>query len=283
MRLLIVGGLQGQIGMATKIAMDRGAKVTHAGSIDQALSTLRGGVGADLVFCGRFSVDAETAQVGPELAELLGWPQATAARSVCLSSDRARALVVRETDDGTETLDIPLPFVITAAEDIAPERFPARKDRDAAKAKPVVTLTAADLAPGTLPGPDSGKVPIMASRAATPTAPNGSTVLSPSGPYGPADESFVGIAPVAMEVSDLHAVTDLQGIGQAVQVAIESGPVLGDGTAVLACTIASQTSTCSSTGKATIPAGSIFFIRVTNGPGGGSGSFIAVSYTVRVP
>jgi DNA-binding NtrC family response regulator len=51
MRLLIVGGLQGQIGMATKIAMDRGAKVTHAGSIDQALSTLRGGVGADLVFC----------------------------------------------------------------------------------------------------------------------------------------------------------------------------------------------------------------------------------------
>jgi DNA-binding NtrC family response regulator len=51
MRLLIVGGLQGQIGLATKIAMDKGAKVTHAGSIDQALSTLRGGAGADLVFC----------------------------------------------------------------------------------------------------------------------------------------------------------------------------------------------------------------------------------------
>ena len=31
MRLLIVGGLQGQIGLATKIAMDKGAKVTHAG------------------------------------------------------------------------------------------------------------------------------------------------------------------------------------------------------------------------------------------------------------
>ncbi len=30
MRLLIVGGLQGQIGLATKIAMDAGAKVTHA-------------------------------------------------------------------------------------------------------------------------------------------------------------------------------------------------------------------------------------------------------------
>src|SRR5215469_16048505 len=51
MRLLIVGGLQGQIGLATKIAMDRGAKVSHATSIEQALASLRGGVGADLVFC----------------------------------------------------------------------------------------------------------------------------------------------------------------------------------------------------------------------------------------
>lgn len=51
MRLLIVGSLQGQIGAATKIAMDRGARVTHANDIDQAMASLRGGVGADLVFC----------------------------------------------------------------------------------------------------------------------------------------------------------------------------------------------------------------------------------------
>ena len=49
MRLLIIGGLQGQIGAATKIAMARGAKVTHAGDIDQALAELRAGRGADLV------------------------------------------------------------------------------------------------------------------------------------------------------------------------------------------------------------------------------------------
>ncbi|HEY2068684.1 MAG TPA: sigma-54 dependent transcriptional regulator [Rhizomicrobium sp.] len=51
MRLLIVGSLQGQIGAATKIAMDRGAKVTHASDIEQAMAELRGGKGADLVFC----------------------------------------------------------------------------------------------------------------------------------------------------------------------------------------------------------------------------------------
>ena len=49
MRLLIIGGLQGQLGAATKIAMARGAKVTHASDIEQGLAELRGGRGADLV------------------------------------------------------------------------------------------------------------------------------------------------------------------------------------------------------------------------------------------
>jgi DNA-binding NtrC family response regulator len=49
MRLLIVGTLKGQLTTATKIAMDRGASVTHAESIEQALAVLRSGKGADLL------------------------------------------------------------------------------------------------------------------------------------------------------------------------------------------------------------------------------------------
>src|SRR5258706_5682241 len=49
MRLLIVGSLGGQIGAATKIAMEKGAKVAHANSVEQALSDLRAGRGADLI------------------------------------------------------------------------------------------------------------------------------------------------------------------------------------------------------------------------------------------
>ena len=49
MRLLIVGTLHGQLTTATKIAMERGAAVTHAESIDQALAVLRSGKGADLL------------------------------------------------------------------------------------------------------------------------------------------------------------------------------------------------------------------------------------------
>jgi two-component system response regulator FlrC len=48
MRLLIVGTLKGQLTTATKIAMDRGAAVTHAESIEQALAVLRSR-GADLL------------------------------------------------------------------------------------------------------------------------------------------------------------------------------------------------------------------------------------------
>jgi DNA-binding NtrC family response regulator len=49
MRLLIVGTLKGQLGTATKIAIERGATVTHADSVEQALAVLRSGRGADLL------------------------------------------------------------------------------------------------------------------------------------------------------------------------------------------------------------------------------------------
>jgi len=49
MRLLIVGPLDGQLSEATKLAMDGGAKVAHAPSVDIAIASLRAGKGADLL------------------------------------------------------------------------------------------------------------------------------------------------------------------------------------------------------------------------------------------
>src|SRR5215470_5173221 len=49
MRLLIVGTLKGQLTLATKLAIDKGATVTHADDIEQALKVLRSGRGADLL------------------------------------------------------------------------------------------------------------------------------------------------------------------------------------------------------------------------------------------
>jgi two-component system, response regulator FlrC len=49
MRLLIIGNLQGQIGAASRIAMQRGAKVLQADSISQGLDIIRSGQGVDMV------------------------------------------------------------------------------------------------------------------------------------------------------------------------------------------------------------------------------------------
>ncbi len=48
MRLLIVGSLSGEIGTASKIAMERGAQVSHANNIESALDAMRSGQGAEL-------------------------------------------------------------------------------------------------------------------------------------------------------------------------------------------------------------------------------------------
>lgn len=49
MRLLIIGSLNGQLTLATKMAMAEGAKVVHADSVSQALQVLNGGTSFDLV------------------------------------------------------------------------------------------------------------------------------------------------------------------------------------------------------------------------------------------
>ncbi|MET0153960.1 MAG: FAD-binding protein [Candidatus Binatia bacterium] len=101
--------------------------------------------GFDLVLCGKSSVDAETGQVGPEVAELLDVVQITAASRLDIDPRRRRIKAERETESGFELLECQLPALVTATEDLAPERFPKRSDKDAAKSKAIVELSARDL------------------------------------------------------------------------------------------------------------------------------------------
>ena len=63
----------------------------------------------DLIICGRNSSDAETGQVGPEIAELMGIPHISNVRK--LAVDRAAGLITAErvTDSGYQILQCPLP------------------------------------------------------------------------------------------------------------------------------------------------------------------------------
>ena len=106
--------------------------------------------GFDLVLCGRQSADAETGQVGPEVAELLDIVQVTGAHRLHVDRDASLVVVEREIDEGYETVEARLPALVTAAEDLAPERFPSKAGREEAKMRPIAELGAADLdlAPG---------------------------------------------------------------------------------------------------------------------------------------
>ena len=87
----------------------------------------------DLVLLGRASIDAETGQVGPEVAELLDLPQATRVRRLSRRSRRAHASTPNaRSTTASRPCTGPLPAVITAAEDLAEERFPTKAEREAA-------------------------------------------------------------------------------------------------------------------------------------------------------
>src|SRR5919198_1519625 len=65
--------------------------------------------GADLVLCGRKTLDAETGQVPPEVAAQLGWPQLTYIAALELDGGHLRAR--RMGDEGDELYELELPAV----------------------------------------------------------------------------------------------------------------------------------------------------------------------------
>jgi electron transfer flavoprotein alpha subunit len=82
---------------------------------------------ADLVICGRKTVDSETWQVPPEVAAHLGWLQVTSVDRLELL-DGARLRARRETDEGFDTYELDLPAVVSVAESINEGIWPARRD-----------------------------------------------------------------------------------------------------------------------------------------------------------
>ena len=100
----------------------------------------------DLILAGLNSVDADTGQVAPELAELLGLPFASGVRQ--LEIEDAAARVTCERDDGTAELLVPLPAVLSVAERLCPPAKFGPAERAAVPAERITRLRAADLGPG---------------------------------------------------------------------------------------------------------------------------------------
>lgn len=87
-----------------------------------ALSTAIKKIGEfDIIIGGRQAIDGDTAQVGPQVAEKLGLTQITYAEQI-LDIDEKSITVKRHIDGGVETVQGPLPIVLTVTGSAAPCR-----------------------------------------------------------------------------------------------------------------------------------------------------------------
>jgi electron transfer flavoprotein alpha subunit len=100
----------------------------------------------DLILLGKYSLDAETGQVGPEIAEMLGIPQITGVRKLTIDGDLIRA--ERESDEGIEEVECRMPALLTCAERLINPLKMDTASREAAQSRGVEVIAAAALGAG---------------------------------------------------------------------------------------------------------------------------------------
>lgn len=103
--------------------------------IAQALAAEIKDAGYDLILFGRMATDSANGTVGPMTAELLGLPCVTAISHLEIADGRGTAR--RELEGSAETMEFPLPAVLTIDEGIARPRLASLKGIMAAKKKPL--------------------------------------------------------------------------------------------------------------------------------------------------
>lgn len=97
-----------------------------------------------LVICGREALDGSTGQVGPEIAEFLGFPVITYVKEI-LNVENGFIECTRLMEDHYETLKSPLPAVITVIKEINEPRTPSLKGLLKAKKTIIPVWTKNDL------------------------------------------------------------------------------------------------------------------------------------------
>ena len=96
----------------------------------------------DLVFMGKQAIDDDCNQTGQMLAAMLGWPQGTFVSKIELK-DKVME-IIREVDEGLETIEVNLPAVVTCDLRLNEPRYASLPNIMKAKKKPIEQLIAKD-------------------------------------------------------------------------------------------------------------------------------------------
>jgi electron transfer flavoprotein beta subunit len=100
---------------------------------------------AELILVGKQAIDGDTAQVGPEVAEILGMAQIMYGVEISLTPNRKRIRVKREIESGYEVIEARLPVLVSASKGENLRRMPSLADVLAARGKEIRRITAAAL------------------------------------------------------------------------------------------------------------------------------------------
>ncbi len=97
-----------------------------------------------IVLFGKQASDGDTAQVGPGVATHLDLPQITYVRKI-EEVDASRIVAERLLESGFESIESPLPCVLTVVKEINEPRLPSLKGKMAARKAEIVKWTASDI------------------------------------------------------------------------------------------------------------------------------------------
>jgi electron transfer flavoprotein beta subunit len=141
------------------IVSDDALRGTDALGTAKVLAAAIKRVNPDLVLAATESSDGYTGTTPVQVAELLGLPSITFAKSVAV--DGGVAHVSRQTEAGYDEITAPLPALITVTAGVVEPRYASFKGIMAAKSKPVEVLSVADLGLADQVGPNGARQEII--------------------------------------------------------------------------------------------------------------------------
>ena len=133
---------------ALAVGADRGVHVKIEGHVEplgaaKILKKIVEKEKPELVLLGKQAIDDDTAQRGQMLAAILGWPQGTFASKLEIKNKVLE--VIREVDEGLETIEINLPAVVTCDLRLNEPRYASLPNIMKAKKKSIEQIIAKDL------------------------------------------------------------------------------------------------------------------------------------------
>ena len=139
---------QETIRKALAVGVDRGIHVKADGIVEpiavaKILQKIVDKEKPDLVFMGKQAIDDDCNQTGQMLSALLNWPQATFVSKIEIKDNKLE--VVREVDEGLETIEVNMPAVVTCDLRLNEPRYASLPNIMKAKKKPIEQINTSDL------------------------------------------------------------------------------------------------------------------------------------------